>query len=694
MPITQSVCASFETELLCGIHDFSSDVFKIALYDNTATLDSTTTAYTATGEITDAGYTAGGEALTGVSINAAASAVRLDANDITWTGNFTIAGALIYNSSKANRAVAVYTLITSSQGGQLTVLLHGFLALTFQSGGNMVLCDSFLAELFRGIQQLWYINCALDGNCCNAIPPDRDVFAVALFTDAVTLDSTTTAYSATGEASGMNYAPGGSIFIGFGAMYSQTMQFISGDLVWDINRSGGFGTWSNPWFETAAVTGTLTARYALIYNVTKANRAVLVMDFCTNVIARGRTQFPIASMFPSDGLIRLEAASPAGPTTCAPLYAEAAAASHEDIQGTGGNCGCDPEFGFAPCPCEHPSCQGQTGCGHTLVYGGSVSGGGSKARVNYFYLPSAFQAGVSVVQIENQMTVTGTSLVDPGLLKFYSLYPGIPSGVAGEVNFGALDVYAATIWPNGIIAEPPVEDVVTTVGFFSTANAVGLSTIDVTDVRLTLIAQVPPNAPGALNGSIGVFRLPAPACTLIASVTTPVCVGSTVTLTWTSTDATSADLQPGIGPVALNGSLDVTPIQNTTYTLTVSGIGGSSICQVSVQITTDIPPCPPPPILPYSDMAVINELGAKPWAFAEVAVALSTASGESQLIGEPPSPLKAIYQDALRTPQANPWYADQQSDFTFWVETGQYILWIRFGDRTIYQYPITVGRGY
>jgi hypothetical protein len=62
------MCTSFKKELLDGIHDFrtTGDSFKMALYTNSATLDATTTAYTATGETSGTGYVATGQALTNV----------------------------------------------------------------------------------------------------------------------------------------------------------------------------------------------------------------------------------------------------------------------------------------------------------------------------------------------------------------------------------------------------------------------------------------------------------------------------------------------------------------------------------------------------------------------------------------------------------------------------------------------------
>ena len=65
MAITQAICNSFKKELLEGEHNFKSsggDVFKLALYTNAATLNSATTAYTASDEVGASGqYTAGVE---------------------------------------------------------------------------------------------------------------------------------------------------------------------------------------------------------------------------------------------------------------------------------------------------------------------------------------------------------------------------------------------------------------------------------------------------------------------------------------------------------------------------------------------------------------------------------------------------------------------------------------------------------
>jgi hypothetical protein len=103
--ITQTVTTSFQAQLLEGVHDFNTDTFKIALYLATADLDANTTVYVTGGETSGTGYTAGGNVMTGVSVNAAAF---VSFTNVSWNpAAFTARGALIYNSTKGNKAVAV-----------------------------------------------------------------------------------------------------------------------------------------------------------------------------------------------------------------------------------------------------------------------------------------------------------------------------------------------------------------------------------------------------------------------------------------------------------------------------------------------------------------------------------------------------------------------------------------------------------
>jgi hypothetical protein len=112
MAITQALCTSFKVEILQGIHNFTAstgDVFKLALYTSSASLDAATTAYTSSNEVGNSGtYTAGGGTLTNVTPTSSGTTAFLDFADISFTSaTITARGALIYNSSKSNRAVAV-----------------------------------------------------------------------------------------------------------------------------------------------------------------------------------------------------------------------------------------------------------------------------------------------------------------------------------------------------------------------------------------------------------------------------------------------------------------------------------------------------------------------------------------------------------------------------------------------------------
>ena len=112
MAITQALCTSFKVEILRAIHDFTAstgDVFKLALYTSSASLDATTTVYSATNEVGNSGtYAAGGGSLTNVTPTSTGTTAFLDFADISFTSaTITARGALIYNSSKSIRAVAV-----------------------------------------------------------------------------------------------------------------------------------------------------------------------------------------------------------------------------------------------------------------------------------------------------------------------------------------------------------------------------------------------------------------------------------------------------------------------------------------------------------------------------------------------------------------------------------------------------------
>jgi hypothetical protein len=107
MSIVQTQTTSFKAELYQGIHNLTTDVIKIALYTASANLNASTTVYSTANEVVASGYTAGGKIMTGITINSADYTAYVGFGNISWTSALTARCALIYNSSKSNRAIAV-----------------------------------------------------------------------------------------------------------------------------------------------------------------------------------------------------------------------------------------------------------------------------------------------------------------------------------------------------------------------------------------------------------------------------------------------------------------------------------------------------------------------------------------------------------------------------------------------------------
>jgi hypothetical protein len=129
MAISSCLTNTFKEELLGGYHSFNASgdtpagsAFKIALFTNSASLGTTTTAYAASNEVSGTGYSAGGEALTNTGVAKSTVTSYTDFSDVSWTSSsFTARGCLIYNSSSisgltSNAAVAVIDF-----GGDKTV---------------------------------------------------------------------------------------------------------------------------------------------------------------------------------------------------------------------------------------------------------------------------------------------------------------------------------------------------------------------------------------------------------------------------------------------------------------------------------------------------------------------------------------------------------------------------------------------
>jgi len=126
MAITTAMCNSFKQELLGGVHDLDTDTLKVALIkaSPSGTYDASTTNYSDitgnTDEAVGTNYTATGQELDSAAISLSGNTAFVDFADEVFS-NLTIAadGAIIYNSSQGNKAVAVFDFggtVTSTSG--------------------------------------------------------------------------------------------------------------------------------------------------------------------------------------------------------------------------------------------------------------------------------------------------------------------------------------------------------------------------------------------------------------------------------------------------------------------------------------------------------------------------------------------------------------------------------------------------
>jgi hypothetical protein len=118
MAISQAMCTQFKRDVMLGLHDLDTDTIKIALYTSSASLGAATTAYSTSNEISGTGYTAGGVTLASASVITNSTSGCFDATDPSWTtATFTANGALIYNDTESDLAIAVLAF-----GGDFTVV--------------------------------------------------------------------------------------------------------------------------------------------------------------------------------------------------------------------------------------------------------------------------------------------------------------------------------------------------------------------------------------------------------------------------------------------------------------------------------------------------------------------------------------------------------------------------------------------
>jgi len=103
MAIVTAICTSYKVDLMFARHNFAAsggNQMRISLYTSSATLGATTTAYTATNEVSGTGYTAKGNALTNIDPTSSGTTAFADFADTTWsTATITARGCLIYNDT-------------------------------------------------------------------------------------------------------------------------------------------------------------------------------------------------------------------------------------------------------------------------------------------------------------------------------------------------------------------------------------------------------------------------------------------------------------------------------------------------------------------------------------------------------------------------------------------------------------------
>ena len=136
MAISQAMATSFKAEILDEQHDLVADTLKIALYTSSASLGATTTAYSTSNEVANGnGYATGGVTLANKAVSTSGTTAYFDADDPTWTSaSFTARGALIYNDTNGDKAIAVLNF-----GGDFTVSSGTFRIVFPAAGANAII---------------------------------------------------------------------------------------------------------------------------------------------------------------------------------------------------------------------------------------------------------------------------------------------------------------------------------------------------------------------------------------------------------------------------------------------------------------------------------------------------------------------------------------------------------------------------
>ena len=124
MSIVETQTTSFKSQLYQAVHDLTTDQLKIALYTGNADLNAATTTYSSTNEVVATGYTAGGQLLTGVTLNTYGYTAYVNFNNAVWTGaTITARCALIYNVTKGNKSICVLNFGSDKTQTNFTVTM-------------------------------------------------------------------------------------------------------------------------------------------------------------------------------------------------------------------------------------------------------------------------------------------------------------------------------------------------------------------------------------------------------------------------------------------------------------------------------------------------------------------------------------------------------------------------------------------
>ena len=130
---TSAITSSFKNQLLSGTHDLDNggDTFKLALYTDSSVIGPSLATFTTAGQVTDStgDYSSGGKALTAQTHKLSGTTAIVDWADLSYlTATITAMGAVIYNSSKANKSAAVLDFVTdkTSTSGTFTIQFPNF----------------------------------------------------------------------------------------------------------------------------------------------------------------------------------------------------------------------------------------------------------------------------------------------------------------------------------------------------------------------------------------------------------------------------------------------------------------------------------------------------------------------------------------------------------------------------------------